>query len=157
MQHRMREFQMAGPAVESFLARCPVMTLSTTGADGFPYGVPVHTLWLDGKLYFHGLPQGEKLANIARDPRVCLTGVDFRGILSEGVSSPCDADAAYECVVVRGRAALVTDPDKKRRILAAIVHKLAPELDALPLAEPRVAGTALVEVAPERITGKYHG
>ena len=56
MQHRMREFQMTEPAVQSLLDRCPVMILSTTGADGFPYGVPVHTLWLDGKLYFHGLP-----------------------------------------------------------------------------------------------------
>ena len=156
MQHRMREFQMTEPAVQSLLDRCPVMILSTTGADGFPYGVPVHTLWLDGKLYFHGLPQGEKLANIARDPRVCLTGADFRGILSEGVSSPCDADAAYECVVVRGHAALVSGPEKKRRILAAIVHKLAPELDALPLAEARVAGTAVVEVTPVSVTGKYH-
>ena len=137
MQHRMREFQMTEPAVQSLLDRCPVMILSTTGADGFPYGVPVHTLWLDGKLYFHGLPQGEKLANIARDPRVCLTGADFRGIL-------------------RSHAALVSDPAEKRRILAAIVHKLAPELDALPLAEARVAGTAVVEVTPVSVTGKYH-
>ena len=69
MQHRMKEFSMTPEATLALLGRGQVGVLSTSGADGAPYGVPVHYLWQDGKLWFHGLPAGEKLENIARDHR----------------------------------------------------------------------------------------
>ena len=60
MQHRMKEFSMTPEATLALLGRGQVGVLSTSGADGAPYGVPVHYLWQDGKLWFHGLPAGEK-------------------------------------------------------------------------------------------------
>lgn len=57
---------MTPEATLALLGRGQVGVLSTSGADGAPYGVPVHYLWQDGKLWFHGLPAGEKLENIAR-------------------------------------------------------------------------------------------
>ena len=110
MQHRMKEFSMTPEATFALLGRGQVGVLSTSGADGAPYGVPVHYLWQDGKLWFHGLPAGEKLENIARDHRVCFTVWEFGGILTEGAENPCQADAAYECAVLRGKARLVDDP-----------------------------------------------
>lgn len=77
MQHRMKEFSMTPEATLALLGRGQVGVLSTSGADGAPYGVPVHYLWQDGKLWFHGLPAGEKLENIARDHRVCFTVWEF--------------------------------------------------------------------------------
>ena len=94
MQHRMKEFSMTPEATFALLGRGQVGVLSTSGADGAPYGVPVHYLWQDGKLWFHGLPAGEKLENIARDHRVCFTVWEFGGILTEGAENPCQADAA---------------------------------------------------------------
>lgn len=114
MQHRMKEFSMAPEATLALLGRGQVGVISTSGADGAPYGVPVHYLWQDGKLWFHGLPAGEKLENIARDHRVCFTVWEFGGILTEGAENPCQADAAYECAVLRGKARLVDDPAQKR-------------------------------------------
>ena len=52
---------MTPEATLALLGRGQVGVLSTSGADGAPYGVPVHYLWQDGKLWFHGLPAGEKL------------------------------------------------------------------------------------------------
>lgn len=127
MQHRMKEFSMTPEATLALLGRGQVGVLSTSGADGAPYGVPVHYLWQDGKLWFHGLPAGEKLENIARDHRVCFTVWEFGGILTEGAENPCQADAAYECAVLRGKARLVDDPAEKRRIFLAITEKYAPE------------------------------
>ena len=75
---------MTPEATLALLGRGQVGVLSTSGADGAPYGVPVHYLWQDGKLWFHGLPAGEKLENIARDHRVCFTVWEFGGILTEG-------------------------------------------------------------------------
>ncbi len=28
--------------------------LSTVGMDGYPYGVPISYIYVDGKIYFHG-------------------------------------------------------------------------------------------------------
>ena len=156
MQHRMKEFTMTPEATLALLGRGQVGVLSTSGADGAPYGVPVHYLWQDGKLWFHGLPAGEKLENIARDHRVCFTVWEFGGILTEGAENPCQAEAAYECAVLRGKARLVDDPAEKRRVFLAITEKYAPELLDLPIPEARIAGTALVEVTPVTLTGKYH-
>ena len=78
MQHRMKEFSMTPEATLALLRRGQVGVLSTSGADGAPYGVPVHYLWQDGKLWFHGLPAGEKLENIARDHRVCFYRMGVR-------------------------------------------------------------------------------
>ena len=44
MQHRMKEFSMTPEATFALLGRGQVGVLSTTGADGAPYGVPVHYL-----------------------------------------------------------------------------------------------------------------
>lgn len=97
-----------------------------------------------------------KLENIARDDRVSFTVWEFGGILTEGAENPCLADAAYECAVLRGKARLVEDPQEKRRRLLAITEKYAPSLRELPIPEERIAGTALVEVTPIALTGKYH-
>lgn len=48
------------------------------------------------------------------------------------------------------------DPQEKRRRLLAITEKYAPLLRELPIPEERIAGTALVEVTPIALTGKYH-
>ena len=69
---------------------------------------------------------------------------------------PCDADAAYRCAVVRGRAHLVEEMAEKRQALDAVVEKYTPALSGDPLPEARVRGTAVVCVEPETITGKYH-
>ena len=45
MQHRMKEFSMTPEATLALLGRGQVGVLSTSGADGAPYGVPVHYLW----------------------------------------------------------------------------------------------------------------
>ena len=156
MQQRMKDFIMTDEAIHALLERAPVGRISTLGEDGWPYTVAVHFVWVDGQVYFHGLPRGEKLANIARDSRVCFECDELTGILYEGVTDPCKADAAYESVVIRGRAGLLTDPEEKLPILRAIIGKYVPSMAEAPIAPAMLAGTAVVKVTPERITGKYH-
>jgi len=152
----MKEWPMDGAAVREFLAACPVGRVSTVGADGWPYTVAVHYVYRAGKIFFHGLNAGEKLDNLRRCDKVCFEADALDGILAEGIDAPCDADAAYRSVVVRGRARLVEDLDEKRAALAALVEKYLPGGTALPMEDRMVAGTAVVEIAPDRVTGKYH-
>ena len=42
-------------------------------ADGWPYGIPMDHVLLDGKLYFHCAKAGKKLEALREDDRVCYT------------------------------------------------------------------------------------
>ena len=50
----------------------------------------------------------------------------------------------------------MADPDRKTAILRRIVEKYTPALKDRPLPEAMVAGTAVIEVTPSAITGKYY-
>lgn len=160
MQHRMKEFPMTEEAISALLERAVVGRISTVGEDGYPYTVAVHYIYEgtpeSGTFYFHGLPKGEKLDNIARDPRVCFVVDEFQKLLDQDLATPCNADAAYESVVARGKAELVEDLKEKERILRAIICKYLPGMAEAPMPEARIAGTAVVKVKVERMTGKYH-
>lgn len=156
MQHRMIEGAMTKAEMEALLREAPVGRISTLGADGYPYTVAVHFVYLDGKIYFHGLNAGRKLENIARCPRVCFETDALDGILAEDLQTPCGADAAYRSVVIAGDAAPVEDAEKGRP-LAALVEKYTPQWAHLEMPGARIRGTAVVEITPVSMTGKKHG
>ena len=156
MQQRMKLHPLTDTQIHALLNTASVGTLATLRADGAPYALPVHFLWDAGNIYIHGLPRGQKLANIAADPRVSFTTYRMDGLLMPDNNIPCDVNTQYESVVVQGSAALVTDVARKREILEKIVAKYTPELKNRPLPDAMVAGTAVIEVTPTTISGKYY-
>ena len=110
----------------------------------------------DGNVYIHGLPQGRKLDNIARDGRVSFMTYRMDGLLMPDNDIPCDVNTQYQSVVIRGTASLVNDEERKVAILRRIVSKYTPRLANRPLPPAMVAGTAVIEVAPSAISGKYY-
>lgn len=156
MQHRMKEFTLQNAEIETLLQTAPVGHISTVNSDGYPYTVAVHFIYRNGKLYFHGLPKGQKLDNIRRCAKVCFTVDQMEGLLLENLPSPCKADTAYHSAVVLGNAAILTDIGEKQAILQALVEKYAPAHCDQPMPEAAVAATAVVEIIPTEITGKYH-
>lgn len=125
MQHKMRENPLAPEGVNRLLERAMVGRVSTNGSDGYPYTVAVHFVYREGAVYFHGLPKGEKLCNIARDPKVCFEVDELLGIRKEGVTVPCKVGSGYESAVLRGRLPWLTTRGKMRTP-AAITAKYAP-------------------------------
>lgn len=156
MQNRMKTHPLSQEQIQALLEKSPTGALSTLGPDGAPYAVPVHFAVLDGALYFHGLPAGQKLDNLKADRRVCLTVWEMEGLLLDRSGTPCDTNTAYESVVVQGTAALVEEPEDKARALNAIVGKYTPHLAGQALPENMVRGTAVVKITPTAITGKYY-
>ena len=157
MQHRMKEFTMTAQAVEKLLETAPVGRISTIGADGYPYTVSVH-YWYDGSaVYFHGLPKGEKLDNIAANPKVCFEVSMMKAIMDpEKDDDICTADTEYEIVVIRGLAEIMTDREEKVAVLDKIIRKYFPEMQQYTMPESRINGTAVVKIKVENKTGKYH-
>jgi len=156
MQQRMKEHPLADEQIHALLCASTVGTLATLDSDGAPYALPVHFVWEDGNVYIHGLPRGQKLDNIARDGRVSFMTYRMDGLLMPDNDIPCDVNTRYESVVIRGAAALVEDEERKVAILRRIVAKYTPRLKDRPLPPAMVAGTAVIEVTPVSITGKYY-
>lgn len=157
MQHRMKEFTMTDEAVNALLDRAQVGRISTVGADGYPYTVSVH-YWYDGKnIYFHGLPKGEKLDNIAANPKVCFEVSELKSIMNPGNENDvCTADAEYESAVIRGTAEILADREQRKEILCKIVEKYLPGMKEYTMPEKRIDATAVVQVKIENVSGKYH-
>jgi nitroimidazol reductase NimA-like FMN-containing flavoprotein (pyridoxamine 5'-phosphate oxidase superfamily) len=156
MQQRMKEFSMENADVLSLLSRAQVGHFSTINGDGFPYTLAVHFVYEGGEIYFHCLPKGEKLDNIARCPKVCFEVDEMTGLLTEKMDNPCGVDTAYRSVVAFGTADILSDDIEKRKILGCIVQKYTPKFKDVEIPDSRIQSTSVVKITIIRITGKYH-
>jgi len=100
--------------------------LATTGQDGYPYITPVNFVSHSGNIYFHCAPAGEKLDNIARDPRVCFEAdvpLSYLNIDAYPNRPICRLHQFYHCVIIRGTASIVKDSTKKVAVLNKLIVK----------------------------------
>ena len=128
-------------------------TLSTVGADGQPYGVPLSQVLLDGAVYFHCAAEGHKLENIAAQPLVCVSAVSRTKLVPEKFTTEYDSAIAF------GRCEIVTDADEKTRALLAICEKYAPQdmQKAAGMIARSLGETCVCRVTLGSVTGKSNG
>lgn len=124
MIHPMRRSkqQMTDEDTWAMLERGSWGTLSVAGDDGYPYGVPVNYVCLNGALYFHCALKGHKTDAIARNPKVSFCVVDSEELVPDKYTT------IYRSAVVFGRAVIVDDPAEKLASLQALGRKYYPEL-----------------------------
>lgn len=154
MQNRMKEHQLKKEQINELLETLAVGHFSTIGTDGYPYTCPVHFVYLDGKIYFHGLPKGQKLDNLMKNNKVCFEACMMKDFILD--ENPCDVNTAYESVIIKGEASLVSEHKKKEEILVEIVAKYTPHLADKKLPENMVKGTAVIELVTKECTGKFY-
>jgi len=141
------------------LSRARVGRLATIDEAGYPYVVPVNFVLYGECIYFHCARQGEKLENIARDPRVCFEVDEPLAYIEASFNeekNPCKAHQLYRSVVLRGKARVVNSDSLKLRVLNALVAKYEGTEDFSPVVEgsSHYKACHVVEIVPERITGK---
>ena len=156
MQNRMKTHPMTEEAIEALLKRAQVGSIATLDEDGTPYAVLVHFVYLDGAVYFHGLPKGQKIDNLKARPQVCFSVWDMQGFLMDPEGRPCDTNTKYESVAAKGEASVLTDLAEKQTVLEAIIAKYTPQLSGTPLPENMLRGTAVVKIEVSSLTGKYY-
>lgn len=145
--------------IERILSLTNVGRLATTGQDGFPYITPLNFVSLEGMIYFHCAPKGEKLDNLRRDPRVCFE-VDiplaYLDIAMDPSRPICQLHQYYHCVIIRGTASVVEDSTRKVVALNALVKKHEITEDFPPVTADMSATKAcvVVEVKPVSVTAK---
>lgn len=119
--------------IEQIVAGARILHLGMND-DGAPYVVPMHYGYrIDGEdltFYVHCANEGHKLDCLRKDDRVFVEIDRERALITADV--PCRYGAAYESVMCRGRAVIVTDPEEKCRALALLMKTqtgTAPQID----------------------------
>ncbi len=145
--------------IERILSSTNIGRLGTIGQDGYPYITPVNFVGLEGNIYFHCAPKGEKLNNIKRDPRVCFevdVPLSYLDINMDSSRPICQLHQYYHCVIIRGTASIVEDSVKKIAALNTLVRKHEHTEDFTPVTEEMSAYKAclVIEVKPVSVTAK---
>jgi nitroimidazol reductase NimA-like FMN-containing flavoprotein (pyridoxamine 5'-phosphate oxidase superfamily) len=112
--------------IQRILSLTRIGRLATNGQDGYPYITPVNFVSLQGCIYFHCAPQGEKLDNLIRDPRVCFevdVPLAYIDIDLDPGRPICNLHQFYHCVIIRGTATVVKDSNLKLAALNALIAK----------------------------------
>ena len=145
--------------IERILSSTNIGRLSTNGQDGYPYITPVNFVSLEGNIYFHCAPKGEKLDNMRRDPRVCFevdVPLSYLDIDLDPSRPICNLHQYYHCVIIRGAASVVEDRGLKIAALNALVRKHENTENFTPVTEEMSAYKAcmVIEVKPVSVTAK---
>lgn len=157
---RRKHSEVSDPAqITAILAAATIGRLATVGADGTPYITPVNYVFFEGSIFFHCAPAGEKLDNIAREPRVCFQVDIPLAYLDVGFypdRGSCNLHQLYHCVIIRGTAAVVPDGPRKTAALNALVAHHEPGGDFAPVTAdmPACRACTVVEVTPASVTAK---
>lgn len=124
--------------------------LSLLGDEGYPYGVPLNHVVMDGRLYFHCAMEGHKADAIRGYDRASYCAIDADAVDAEALST------RFRSVIAFGRVRMVEDADLKRRVLMTVGERFAPgnmpkvlrEIDEM------LHRTGIIELTMEHITGK---
>ena len=156
MQNRMKNHILEDNQVKKLLNETEIGSLAMLNKDGSPYVIPVHFVYMDKRIYIHGLPKGRKIDNINNDRRVSLCVYKMIGLLLDEDEDPCDTNTEYESVVVMGNATIIKDLKVKEKALNEVVKKYTPHLAQKEIPLNMLKGTAVIELEISEITGKYY-
>ena len=126
--------------------------LSTSGEDGYPYGVPLNYTYFDNCICFHCAQLGHKLENIKFSEKVSFCVVTKSDVLGN------EFDTDYESAVAFGKAAVIADDSEKRDILLSLLNKYA--ADYLKAGNNYLKkywdDTKVIKMKIEHLSGKAH-
>lgn len=113
---RRKDREISSQEASEILDGAEYGVLSTVDSNGQPYGVPLNYVYKDSAIYFHCAVEGQKLDNIAKNPKVsfCVTG--GTKVLPDSFGT------LYESAVVFGIAGEVYN-DERHRALVWLLQK----------------------------------
>lgn len=136
----------------ALLERAGFGVLAMTGAEGYPYAVPMNHVVADGGLIFHAAVTGHRLEALRADSRACFTVT--LGPEEAESEIPPGSLGTYASAVAFGRVTELP-PEGHERALDAIVRRHVPERTGE--AERFVRGggkVAILRMEVEHISGK---
>lgn len=146
---RKKNREISAEKAMDILISCPWGTLSMQGDDGYPYGVPVNFVVMNGAIYIHCAQEGHKLDAIRACSKVCFSAVAKADILSAEFSTGFASAIAFG-------AAREVDGDEKVRALLGFIEKYSPDhLEAgAAYVHRAAAATNMIRIDIAHVSGK---
>ena len=140
---------MSIEAVTALLDQADYGVLSTTGANGDAYGVPLSFIFVDDAIYFHGALEGHKVENILQNNKVSFCVVDGVEPLPEKFSMK------YRSAIVFGKVSEVVG-EEKLQALKCFVEKYASQYmnNGIKYIDTDKEKTRVLKLNIEQISGK---
>ncbi len=122
MFHKMRRHtqELSESEAIGIVERGSYAVLSLVDAGGYPYGVPLNYVYLDGILYFHSAVEGHKLEAIAHCNKASVTIVGSDEVVPEEYTT------YFRSVIAFGRVSVVHDDTEKMQMLVKLGEKFNP-------------------------------
>ncbi len=155
MQPNMQKFQLSEDEIIDVLSKAKMGVIATVNEDGSPYATPINYVLMDGRIFFHGRKEGEKVSNLKREPR-CSFNVTITDGFERCGDDACNTTTNYESVIVKGRVVEIEDQEMKVRVLRATVDALTPARRSDPMNERMAIPAGVFEILIDGMTGKYH-
>lgn len=148
---RRKDREISKEEAMALLTKIEYGILSTTGENGYPYGVPVNYVSDEKYIYFHCAGVGSKLENIRNNPKVCFTAVGDTSLL------PSQFSTEYESVIVFGIAQEVTS-EHKADVLQLLIDKYSSDFkkEGAAYIGSQLSTVSVYKISIEHITSKCH-
>jgi nitroimidazol reductase NimA-like FMN-containing flavoprotein (pyridoxamine 5'-phosphate oxidase superfamily) len=154
---RRKEKEIQNPqVVEELLHGAPVCRIGLapgaggTERDGYPYVVPVHFVYSEGRILVHAAREGRKIDMLMKNPKVCLEIDEYLGLMP--AEKACGYGSRYRSLIAFGRAKFVMAEEEKRRALQLLMEKYTGR--SFDFSARDVESVGIVEIELDGITGK---
>ena len=147
---RRNERQLSDVESMAVLKRGNFGVLSTFGSGEYPYGVPIHYVYVNGCICFHSAVVGHKIDNINHNSKVSFCVVDNDRVI------PASFTTRYRSIVVYGRCTEVRQSEEKFNVMLEIAKKYAPKYAeaGVAYAKANITSVRTFQIEIEQITGK---
>lgn len=146
---RRKDREITTQAAVAILGAAEYGVLSTVTEDGQPYGVPLSYIYKNDAIYFHCAIDGQKLDNIAYNPKISFCVVGNTNVL------PDTFGTEYESVVIFGAASEIYG-DERHMALVSLLDKYCTEYvqEGLNYINAKDRATKVYKIEISYISGK---
>jgi len=101
--------------------------LSVAGDNGYPYGVPLSYVFVEGDedrpdtFWFHSAKEGHKVDAVRADDKACFTIIDRDDVVSDEFTT------YFKSLIAFGRIHLVEDEEEKRDSIDRLARRYSPD------------------------------
>ena len=147
---RRKDREMSREFALAVVDKCAYSVMATVNSDGSPYCIPLSPVREGEWLYFHSALEGQKIDNLRRESRVCVTCVgDVKAV-------PGKFSLYYESAVIKGTASEITGREEKIHALGLISRRYTPDNMAAfdETIERELEHTGVWKIRIDEISGK---
>ena len=118
--------------------------LSVVGDGGYPYGVPMSYVYVDGKFYFHCAKTGHKIDALRACDKACFTIIDRDDVVADEFTT------YFRSVICFGHVRILETPDESDEKKSSEINREMPALAMLEFTVEHMTGKEAIELMRKR-------